>query len=67
MHIVMIGGTGPTETRAPARADRHPGQAFHEGPDDIHTVGRNAGATQPARFLAVLIKNENAPPVLPAR
>ncbi len=44
-----------------------PGQAFHEGPDDIHTVGRNASATRPARFLAVLIKRENAPPVLPAR
>ncbi|MGX5658121.1 cupin domain-containing protein [Castellaniella ginsengisoli] len=44
-----------------------PGQAFHEGPDDIHTVGRNASATRPARFLAVLIKNRNTPAVLPAR
>lgn len=44
-----------------------PGQAFHEGPADVHTVGRNASATRPARFLAVLIKDEGKPPVLPAR
>ena len=43
-----------------------PGQTFYEGPDDIHTVGRNASATEPAKFLVLLIKPEGAPAVLPA-
>ena len=37
------------------------GQTFYEGPQDIHTVGRNASATEPAKFLVFLIKKEDAP------
>ena len=39
---------------------------FYEGPDDIHTVGRNASNTKPAKFLVLLLKNSGAEPVLPA-
>ncbi len=42
-----------------------PGQTFYEGPDDIHTVGRNASSTEPAKFLVLLIKKEGVPVVLP--
>lgn len=42
-----------------------PGQTFYEGPDDVHTVGRNASQTRPARFLVVLIKKKGAPALLP--
>ena len=28
-----------------------PGQTFYEGPTDIHTIGRNASQTKPAKFL----------------
>ena len=31
-----------------------PGQTFYEGPSDLHTVGRNASDTEPAKFLAKL-------------
>jgi quercetin dioxygenase-like cupin family protein len=41
------------------------GQTFYEGPHDIHTVGRNASLTRPAKFLVVLLKNANEPAVLP--
>ena len=34
------------------------GQTFYEGLNDIHTVGRNASATQPAKFLVLLIKKK---------
>ncbi len=27
-----------------------PGQRFYEGPNDIHTVGRNASNTKPAKY-----------------
>lgn len=43
------------------------GQTFYEGPDDIHTVGRNASDTKPARFLVFLLKNTGVAPVLPAK
>ena len=42
-----------------------PGQSFYEGPNDIHTVGRNASTTKPAKFIVVLLKNKGAPVVLP--
>lgn len=43
-----------------------PGQTFYEGVDDVHVVDRNASATSPAKFLVLLIKDEDAPAVLPA-
>jgi quercetin dioxygenase-like cupin family protein len=43
------------------------GQTFYEGPDDVHLVDRNASTTQPAKFLAVLIKNKGAPALVPAQ
>jgi quercetin dioxygenase-like cupin family protein len=42
-----------------------PGQTFYEGPNDIHTVGRNASTTKPAKFIVVLLKNKGAPVLLP--
>ena len=43
-----------------------PGQAFYEGPDDVHLVDRNASTTAPAKFVVVLIKNKGAPALVPA-
>ena len=43
-----------------------PGQAFYEGPDDVHVVDRNASSTKPAKFLVVLIKDKGAPALVPA-
>jgi quercetin dioxygenase-like cupin family protein len=57
--IVMKVDSGPEVTLKP-------GQTFYEGPRDIHTVGRNASATQPAKFLVVLVKNKGVDAVLPA-
>lgn len=41
-----------------------PGQTFYEGPNDIHTVGRNASKTQPAKFLVIMLKDKGKPPVI---
>jgi quercetin dioxygenase-like cupin family protein len=38
-----------------------PGQVFYEGTNDIHTIGRNASRTRPAKFLVFMIKDNNAP------
>jgi quercetin dioxygenase-like cupin family protein len=44
-----------------------PGQTFYEGPNDIHTVGRNASQTKPARFLVLLLKDKGAPVLVPEK
>ena len=44
-----------------------PGQTFYEGPDDIHTVGRNASKTKPAKFLVLLVKNKGTDFFLPVK
>jgi quercetin dioxygenase-like cupin family protein len=43
------------------------GQTFYEGPNDIHTVGRNASKTMPAKFLVILLKDKGAPVVVPVK
>jgi quercetin dioxygenase-like cupin family protein len=43
-----------------------PGQTFYEGPNDVHTVGRNASMTKPAKFIVVLLKKKGVNAVLPA-
>ncbi|MGO4210102.1 cupin domain-containing protein [Terriglobus sp. 2YAB30_2] len=42
-----------------------PGQTFYEGPEDIHSVGRNASKTKPAKFVVFLVKEKGAPVVTP--
>jgi quercetin dioxygenase-like cupin family protein len=44
-----------------------PGQTFYEGPQDLHTVGRNASKTRPARFLVLLLKDKGKPAVIPVK
>ncbi len=44
-----------------------PGEAFHEGPQDLHTVGRNASKTEPAKFVVFLLKDAGKPAVLPPK
>lgn len=44
-----------------------PGQTFYEGPDDLHTVGRNASQTRPAKFIVLLLKDKGAPVLVPEK
>jgi quercetin dioxygenase-like cupin family protein len=43
-----------------------PGQTFYEGPNDVHTIGRNASSTKPAKFVVILLKKKGVDAVLPA-
>jgi quercetin dioxygenase-like cupin family protein len=44
-----------------------PGQTFYEGPNDIHVIGRNPSTTTPAKFVVLLLKNKNAPVLVPVK
>ena len=43
------------------------GQTFYEGPNDVHTVDRNASSTKPAKFLVFIIKDKGAPVLIPEK
>src|SRR5262249_32209597 len=43
------------------------GQTFYEGPKDVHSVGRNASKTIPAKFLVFLLKDKDAPVLIPVK
>lgn len=43
------------------------GQTFYEGPRDIHTVGRNASATKPAKFVVFMVKDAKKPALIPLK
>ena len=43
------------------------GQTFYEGPNDIHTIGRNASKTTPAKLLVFLLKDKDAPILIPVK
>ena len=55
--VMQVKGGEPTVLNA--------GQTFYENPDDIHTVSKNASETEPAKFLAVLVKPKESPSVVP--
>jgi quercetin dioxygenase-like cupin family protein len=41
------------------------GQTFHEGPGDVHTIGRNASDSKPAKFVVFLLKDAGKPALVP--
>ncbi len=41
------------------------GQTFYENPNDIHSVSKNASATEPVKILVFFIKESGAPASMP--
>ena len=65
--IYVLEGSIVMQVRGGKEVTLTPGQTFYEGPDDVHTVGRNASATKPARFLVFFLKNQGAEVLVPAK
>ena len=64
--IYVLEGSIVMQVRGGKKTTLTPGQTFYEGPDDVHVVGRNASQTKPAKFVVVLVKDKDAPAVVPA-
>jgi quercetin dioxygenase-like cupin family protein len=64
--VYMLEGSIVMGVRGSKEVTLKPGETFYEGPNDVHTVGRNASATKPAKFVVVLVKKKGVDPVLPA-
>jgi quercetin dioxygenase-like cupin family protein len=65
--VYVLEGTIVMQVRGGKELTLTPGQTFYEGPMDVHTVGRNASKTKPAKFVVVLLKNKGVDAVLPAK
>jgi len=64
--IYVLQGSIVMQVRGGKEVTLGPGQTFYEGPNDVHTVGRNASATEPAKFIVILLKKKGVDVVLPA-
>ena len=63
--VYVLEGTIVMQVKGGALVTLKPGDTFYEGPEDVHIVGRNASQTAPAKFVVVLVKDKNAPILVP--
>ncbi len=63
--IYLLKGSIVMQVKGGREVTLTPGQTFYEGPNDIHTVGRNASQTESAKFLVFLVKDKGAPVLIP--
>ena len=64
--LYVLEGSIVMQVRGGKEVTLKPGQTFYEGPNDVHTVGRNASLTEPAKFIVLLLKDKGAEVLLPA-
>jgi quercetin dioxygenase-like cupin family protein len=65
--VYVLEGTVVMQVKGGKEITLKPGQSFYEGPDDVHVVGRNPSTTKPAKFLVLLVKNKDAPVLIPVK
>ena len=65
--VYVLEGSVVMQVKGGKEVTLTPGQSFYEGPNDIHVVGRNASATKPAKLLVLLVKNKDAPVLIPVK
>ena len=65
--VYVLEGSIVMQLNGGAQVTLKPGQSFYEGPDDIHTIGRNASTTKPAKFVVFLVKNKGVPAFIPVK
>lgn len=65
--VYVLEGTVVMQVKDGEPVTLTPGQTFYEGPNDVHTVGRNASKIKPAKFVAFFIKDKSAPILTPVK
>ena len=65
--VYVLEGSVVMQVKGGKEVTLTPGQTFYEGPNDIHVVGRNASTTKPAKFIVFLVKNKDAPVLVPVK
>jgi len=65
--VYVLEGSIVMQVKGGKEVTLKPGDTFYEGPDDIHTVGRNASKTEPAKFVVFFVKDKGAPVLVPEK
>ncbi|BAN27404.1 cupin domain-containing protein [Caballeronia insecticola] len=66
-YLYVLEGTIVMQVKGGKQVTLKPGDTFYEGPDDIHTVGRNASNTKRAKFIVLLLKDKDKPVLTPVQ
>lgn len=64
--VTVLEGTIEMQVRGGPLTRLGPGEMFHETPEDIHQVSRNASDTESAKFLVHILKAVGKPVTVPA-
>ena len=65
--VYVLEGSVVMQVKGGKQVTLTPGQTFYEGSNDVHIVGRNASKTQPAKFVVFLVKDKDAPVLVPVK
>jgi quercetin dioxygenase-like cupin family protein len=65
--VYVLEGTIVMGVKGGKAVTLHPGETFYEGPEDIHTIGRNASSTKSAKFVVFLLKDIGKDALLPSK
>ena len=65
--LYVLEGSVVMQVKGGKQVTLTPGQTFYEGSNDVHIVGRNASKTQPAKFVVFLVKDKDAPVLVPVK
>ena len=65
--VYVLEGSVMMQVKGGKQVTLTPGQTFYEGSNDVHIVGRNASKTQPAKFVVFLVKDKDAPVLVPVK
>ena len=65
--LYVLEGSVVMQVKGGKQVTLAPGQTFYEGSNDVHIVGRNASKTQPAKFVVFLVKDKDAPVLVPVK
>ena len=65
--VYVLEGTIVMGVKGGKAVTLHAGETFYEGPEDIHTIGRNASSTKSAKFVVFLLKDIGKDALLPSK
>jgi quercetin dioxygenase-like cupin family protein len=65
--VYVLEGSIVMQVKGGKQVTLKPGQTFYEDSNDVHIVGRNASKTRPAKFVVFLVKDKDAPVLVPVK
>jgi quercetin dioxygenase-like cupin family protein len=65
--VYVVQGAVVMQVKGGPEVTLRAGETFYELPDDIHTVSKNASATEPAKIVVFTVKDKGAALVIPVQ